>query len=88
MVQEGQTAIQRSLRGGAPAATTATARGVANTAINWSAGLMWSWFGTWLVAAILAVLGGVISVGQLRPRVRARPIETPSVSSSHVEQPA
>jgi hypothetical protein len=87
MVHDGQMAIQRTLRGGAPPTTAASARDVANTVIDWAAGLMWSWFGTWLVAAILASLGGIVSTHQLRPRVRARPIETPPVSS-RIEQPA
>lgn len=38
--------------------------------IDWMAGLTWAWFGTWLVAAVLAVIGGVVAVRQLRPRMR------------------
>jgi hypothetical protein len=48
---------------------------------------MWSWFGTWLVAGILAIFGGLLSIAQLRPKTRVRPIETPPVSPT-VEQPA
>jgi hypothetical protein len=88
MVHDAQIAVQRSLRGGAPPTTGASAHDVARTFIDWGAGLTWSWFGTWLLSCILAIAGGLISVGQLRPRFRARPIETPVVTPPPVEQPA
>lgn len=43
---------------------------VMNSFIDWMAGLTWAWFGTWLVAAVLAIVGGLAAVRQLRPRVR------------------
>ena len=52
-------------------------RAMLNSMIDWMAGLTWAWFGTWLLAAVLAVIGGLVAVRQLRPRMRYVPPSTP-----------
>lgn len=76
MVTDAQAQIQKTLRGGTPAATP-TAAAVFGPVINWGAGLAWSWWGTWMVTSALAVLGGIFAAKQLAPRARRREEEEP-----------
>jgi len=55
--------------------------------IDSMAGLTWAWFATWLVAAVLAVIGGIVAVRQLRPRVRRIEPVLPPPARPFVEQP-
>lgn len=86
MVQHGKARIQRELRGGGPAMPNA--RGAIGRAIEWTAGLTWSWFGTWIVSAALAIAGGVMGSMRLRRGIaeRPRPVTRPPVTP--VPQPA
>jgi hypothetical protein len=85
IVADAKSGIQRTIRGhergeAGPNVGTA-ARETADTIVDLSAGLAWSWFGTWLLAAALAVLGGIVSVRQLRPGARAStPTPRPAVT--------
>jgi hypothetical protein len=78
MVDQGKDAIQRELHGGGRRPTMASPIAAFDSAINWVAGLTWSWFGTWLVSGLLAILGGILAARQLRPRVivHSRPVVT------------
>jgi hypothetical protein len=83
MVDQGKANIQRELKGGVRTPTLPNAQGALDTAINWIAGLTWSWFGTSLVSGLLACIAGVIAAKQLRSRVAARPVlitETPPLA--------
>jgi len=56
--------------------------------INWMAGFTWAWFATWAVAAVLAVIGGLVAVRQLRPRPRRiEPVAPPPTERVTVEEP-
>jgi hypothetical protein len=70
MINEGKGAIQRQLHGGPQGPAPNDVRAVADDSVHWAAALTWSWFGTWLLAAIAAIAGGLVSVSQLRPRVK------------------
>lgn len=88
MVSSAQAAIQKELgrQPGGPAAAT-DVRGALDKVINWIAGLTWSWFGTWFIAAILSVGAGSLAARQLRPHARRAPEIGPSVAEP-VPQPA
>jgi hypothetical protein len=64
MIEQGKTEIQRELHGNKP--SMANARGALGTVIDWAAGLTWSWFGTWIVSAVLAIVGGIVGSKRFR----------------------
>lgn len=59
-------------------------RGAFDTLIDWSAGLTWSFYGTWLVAAALAVGGGIAAIGYMRRRHDAELAPAPGEHEVHV----
>jgi MFS family permease len=62
--------IQRVLRRGvSTGGATGTVRSLANGLVDWTAGLTWSWFGTWFLAGILSVAGGIAASRQVYRRV-------------------
>jgi hypothetical protein len=63
--------IQRELHKGGVSAQGAgeTGLSIANHLVNWTAGLTWAWFGTWLLAGILSVVGGMSASRQVYRRV-------------------
>lgn len=67
LVQSWQKELQSMLQGGA-----ATGEGgpqiqnALDRALTWVAGLSWAWSLTWLVASVLALLGGILGAGRLR----------------------
>jgi hypothetical protein len=67
-----QKAIQSKTKPAVP-----SVQSVFGPVINWSAGLTWSWFGTWFVAGILSAMGGIAAAKQLNPRMAGRP--TPAI---------
>lgn len=79
MVASAQADVQKVLRGGAPGpestqATSQQVRGALDTLVDWSAGVTWSWFGTWLVAGLLAIAGGAIATKRVRDREARAPL--------------
>ena len=53
--------------GGGPISQAAQqARGALDSAIDWSAGLGWSFFATWVASALLAILGASIVSGRMQ----------------------
>jgi hypothetical protein len=69
-VADAKSGIQKVLHGGvATGGATRSARSLANGLVNWTAGLTWAWFGTWFLAGILAVAGGIAASRQVYRRV-------------------
>jgi hypothetical protein len=72
MVAEAQTDVQKMLRGKetrAPGGTVGTAqqvRGALDTLVDFSAGMTWIWFGTWVLAGALAIAGGAAATRRMR----------------------
>ncbi|MFT3765498.1 MAG: hypothetical protein QM820_08295 [Minicystis sp.] len=75
MVSSARGDLQQILRGQGPQAAQVQSgaqqaatqvRGALDTLINWSAGYMWMWFGTWLVAGVLAMIGAASVVNRTR----------------------
>ncbi len=86
MVSSARGDLQQILRGEGPKAAQVQSgaqqaatqvRGALDTLINWAAGYMWLWFGTWLVAGALA-MAGAASVLKRTRRIPERELESGS----------
>ena len=64
------TQIVASEQAGVPSRTSIIAFG--DRLVGWSAGLSWSWFGTWFVSAVLATAAGAAATRRARPINRLR----------------
>lgn len=80
LVKGWQEEVQSYLRGGKGEPGAPEVRGALDGVINWMAGLSWLWFGTWFVAGLLALFGGILGVGRLRRsgEPTTREVERPS----------
>ncbi|APR87608.1 Hypothetical protein A7982_12957 [Minicystis rosea] len=86
MVSSARSDLQQILRGEGPKSAQVQsgaqqaaiqARGALDTLINWAAGYMWLWFGTWLVSGALAMAGAASILHRTR-RVAERELESGS----------
>jgi hypothetical protein len=87
MVEESKADIRRQLRTSGP--TAEETKSAIGRAIDVTAGVYWSWFGTWFLAAALALMGGIAGSKRLPPSpiVRVHPLH-PDVPTPVAPLPA
>jgi hypothetical protein len=86
MVQQGKAETQRALKN-APAQAPSAAAATADTAIDYAAGLSWAWWGTWFVAGLLSLAGGLLAARRMRGPQVAPPKEAAPAPRSPVTPP-
>jgi hypothetical protein len=82
MVHDARSQLQSVLHGQTQRPSTEPVANAANAVLSCFAAVAWVWFGTWLLAGVLAILGGISVRRRLAPRERGeRVVRVPSTAT-------